>query len=79
MTPGKMGRYRGRPESNPGKMQYRYKGAFSTEAKARAAQKRLKEQGLKTRVVHYRENSHYPWALYVMAKHDFWKKNFLMG
>lgn len=78
MTPGKVGRYRGRREYDPGKMHWRHKGVFRTEDKARAAQQRLKAQGLKTKIEHYPQ-SEYPWALYVMAKHDFWKKNFIVG
>ena len=67
------GTYKGHPEEDPGKMKFRYKGFFKKEANARAAQKTLTGQGLKTKVVKYTDG----YALYVMSKHDFWKKNFI--
>jgi hypothetical protein len=68
------GVYRGRREESPGKMMFRYKGFFECEKYAREVQAKLKKQGLKTKVVHYTSG----FALYVMAKHDFWKKNFIV-
>lgn len=68
------GTYKGRREEDPGKMKFRHKGAFRKEANARAAQEILKAQGLKTKVVKYTNG----YGLYVMAKHDFWKKDFLV-
>lgn len=70
------GTYRGRREEDPGKMKFRYKGFFEKEANARAAQAKLKEKGFKTRVEKYTDD--WGWGLYVMAKHDFWKKDFLV-
>ena len=67
------GTYKGRSEEDPGKLKFRYKGFFKKEENARAAQKRLKAQGLQTKVVKYTDGC----GLYVMAKHDFWGKNFL--
>jgi hypothetical protein len=66
------GTYKGRPEEDPGKMKFRTKGFFKKEVNARAAQEKLKAQGLKTKVVKYTEG----YSLLVMAKHDFWKRNF---
>jgi len=68
------GTYRGRREEDPGKMKFRHKGSFRKEANARAAQAILREKGLKTRVEKYTDS----FGLYVMAKHDFWKKDFLV-
>ena len=78
MTPGKVGKYRGRREYDPGKMHWRHKGSFRSEGAARAFQKSLKALGYKTKIEHYPQ-SEYPWGLYVMAKHDFWKRDFLVG
>jgi hypothetical protein len=75
-VPEGYGRYRGRLEYNPGKMRFREKGTFKTEKGAREEQGRLKAQGLKTKVVYY-PGSLYPWSLQVMAKHDFWNKNYI--
>lgn len=68
------GIYKGRREKDPGKMMFRQKGFFRREANARAAQAVLKERGLKTKVVKYTDG----WGLFVMAKHDFWKSNYLV-
>lgn len=60
-------------EKNPGKMQYRQKGFFTSKDRARAAQQRLAAQGLKAKVVTYTDG----YSLYVMAKHDFWGKAYI--
>lgn len=66
------GMYRGRLEENPGKMQYRHKGRFRSKDRARALQQRLASQGLKAKVVTFTDG----FSVYVMAKHDFWGRNF---
>lgn len=78
MTKTIVGKYMGRREINPGKMQFREKGVFMSEKGAREYQASLKARGMRTKVVHY-PGSYYPWAVYVMAKHDFWKRNFKQG
>lgn len=60
-------------EKNPGKMMYRHKGFFKSASRARAAQVKLRAQGLKTQVRRYVDG----YSLYVMAKHDFWKAGFI--
>jgi len=71
------GVYKGRLEKKPGKMIYRYKGCFVSEARARMHQKILSAKGHRAKVVKMREDDH-PYHLYVMAKHDFWKKAFIL-
>jgi hypothetical protein len=69
------GTHKGRREDNPGKMQFRQKGFFKLESEARAYQIQLKGQGKKTKVVKYTDG----YGLYVMARHDFWKKDYIVG
>lgn len=76
--PTKYGEHNGRIERNPGKLMFRAKGSFRTEAGARAYQKILKEKGLKTKVTHF-PGEYYPYILYVIAKHDFWKRDYIIG
>jgi hypothetical protein len=69
--------FRRRREADPGKMKFRHKGSFWHESNARKAQARLRAQGLKTKVIKLVGDDYPPYSLYVMAKHDFWKRNFL--
>jgi hypothetical protein len=68
------GTYRGRPEDDPGKMKFRYKGFFWNKERARKAQEKIKARGLKTKLVTYTDG----FGLYVMAPHDFWKGSFIL-
>lgn len=73
-----IGIYRGRREEDPGKMKYRHKGSFVSETVARAHQQDFAARGIRAKIVKMREEV-YPYHLYVMAKHDFWKKNFIIS
>jgi len=70
------GMYKGNMEEDPGKLKYRLKGEFANEGHARAAQKKLAAEGKRAKVVKM-QGEECPWHLYVMAKHEFWKRNFI--
>lgn len=72
------GMYRGKPENEPGKMMYRHKGSFDSKEEAQRAQKHLAADGKQAKVVKYTGDRFPPYSLYVMAKHDFWGKSFIL-
>jgi len=72
------GIYRGGIEEDPGKMKFRHKGSFLSEKVARAHQHGFAIRGIRAKVVKMKDEA-YPYHLYVMAKHDFWKKNFIIN
>ena len=69
---------KGRREEDPGKMKYRFKGVFMSKDVARAHQKDCSIRGIRAKVMYFPEDA-YPYHLYVLALHDFWKKNFIIN
>ena len=69
-----IGYHAGRREESPGKLMYRHKGSFSSEKDARKLQQALSKAGKKAKVVKYTDG----YSVYVMARHDFWGRDFIV-
>jgi len=77
MANTRYGMYKGHSELEPGKMIYRHKGSFASEKRARACQQRLAAEGKRARVIRM-VGEDLPFHVECMAKHEFWKRNFIL-